>query len=546
MTSLGLPRPDGLRRAAATLHWNRDELGLVRQGYCLLLIVAAVLQWLFFGSVEDNALSTCLALASSLIGVQHSLNGRRFRTLPISALMLLLFTTTSTAGALLIKTLEWSPLAERLTVPVKTFSVLLLWQGVLVVADAIYLKAQPLQNLRRAITRRAMLPLGLMRWPDDTQLWLLGAIGCASVLLSGTDFESAVTFGMAGAGVKVIRVFGFLKYAPFLIPFRDALCGIPRQRRFPMLLLAGYFVLLIGISFATNSRSTFADAVPTIGICVLCAQALGRIDIRRIAPSRMILMAVLAVVAAVLLSRVALAMVVARDYRYGADAATVVRTTVEALFNTEWLEAAKSKMDSSVLVGNYSEDYVDSRFFARFLLTKFHDNVAYYFTLMGPDQVATYKTFMVERLTANFPEPMLRLFGISIDKQDLIFSNGDYLVYIVDGWGLGGFKTGSMMSEVVGVFGWASPLVMIAAALMLFVAYDSLVMPTAMGRVAFSPLIILLIWNLCGTTAAFGLGAETVTAVPSGIIRTLPQSVLAYALAVWFVKQVSRLWGGAR
>ena len=103
-------------------------------------------------------------------------------------------------------------------------------------------------------------------------------------------------------------------------------------------------------------------------------------------------------------------------------------------------------------------------------------------------------------------------------------------------------KAGSMMSEVVGVFGWASPLVMIASALMLFVCYDSLVMPTALGRVAFSPLVLLMIWNLCGTTAAFGLGAETVTAVPSGIIRTLPQNVLAYALAVWVIRQATRLW----
>ena len=47
------------------------------------------------------------------------------------------------------------------------------------------------------------------------------------------------------------------------------------------MLLGAYFVLLVGISFATNSRSTFADAVPTIGICVLLAKGLGRIDMRR-------------------------------------------------------------------------------------------------------------------------------------------------------------------------------------------------------------------------------------------------------------------------
>ena len=63
------------------------------------------------------------------------------------------------------------------------------------------------------------------------------------------------------------------------------------------------------------------------------------------------------------------------------------------------------------------------------------------------------------------------------------------------------------------------------------------------GRRAFSPLIILLIWNLVGTTAAFGFGAETVTAVPAGIVRGLPQNVLVYALAVLMVRGITRVIG---
>ncbi|MBC8057620.1 MAG: hypothetical protein H7Y61_13680 [Rhizobiales bacterium] len=545
MTELGLPRWVAGRRAVASTPWDRDELGTVRQVYCALVIVAAAAQLMFFWSIEDNAASTLLALASSLIGITHALDGRRFRALPVSALILLLYTTTATSGALLVKTLEWSALADRLTVPVTTFAVLLGTQLALIGADLLYQRALPLQNFRGWLTRRALMPLGVMRWPSDAQLWLLGLIGCASVLIGGTDFESATSFGLASAGGKIIKAFGFLKYAPFLIPFRDALGGVPRHPRLPLLALVLYFAALVGISFATNSRSTFADAVPTIGICVLSALALGRIDVKRIPPAQLIVFVLVAVLASIVLSRVALAMVVARDYRYGADAATVVRTTIEALFNSEWLAAAKAKMDTSVAVGNYSEEYVDSRFFARFLLTKFHDNVLYYFSLMGPDQIASYKGFMLDRLAATLPDPALRLLGLSIDKQDLIFSNGDYLVYIVDGWGLGSFKTGSMVAEVFGVFGWAWPLVMITSGIVLFVFYDALAMPTAEGRLAMSPLIILLIWNLCGTTAAFGLGAETVTAIFGGIVRTLPQNVLVYALAVWAVKQAMRLWGRA-
>ncbi len=529
--------------ADATLPQGGDPLRTVRQGYSALLVAAGVLQVLFFSHVEDNLLSTLLALVSSLIGVTYALNAPRFRAQPVSALILLFYTTTATAGALLVKGLEWSPLAERLQVPVTTFSVLFATQLVLLLADQAYGRSPPLHAMRRFVSQRLLQPLGLMRWPSDAELWALGLIGCTSVLLTGTDYESGASFGLASAGSKLIRAFGFLKYAPFLIPFRDALSGFPSRVRVPVPALAAYFTALVAISFATNSRSTFADAIPTVGICALVALALGRLDMRRIPPGKALLFALAAAAAGVLLSRVALAMVVVRDFRYSLDASSLVSMTFEALSNSEWLETAKSKMDSSVNVGNYSEHYVDSRFFARFLLTKFHDNMLYYFSLFGSDHLIAYKEFMLDRLAATLPDPLLRQFGININKQDLVVSNGDYVVYMIDGWGMGGFKTGSMVAEVYAIFGWAFPLVIAACALLLFVFHDAFVAQSPGGRTAFAPLIILLIWNLCGTTAAFGLGAETVTAIPAGIARGLPQNVLVYALAALAVRGIGRLTG---
>ncbi len=521
----------------------RDELSAFRQGYCALVMLAAAIQLLVFGRAEDNLVATLLALVASLLGIVHALDGRRFRAQPISALALLFYTLTSTSGALLVKTLEWTPLTDRLLVPRETFAVLFGTQLVLLLADRIYMSARPLHAIRRFVNQRLLQPVGVMHWPSDWQLWMLGGIGCLSVMLTGTDYESGASFGMAGAGAKFLRAFGFLKFAPFLIPFRDALCGYPSRTRVPLMALGGYFVLLIGISFATNSRSTFADAVPTIGICVLMGKALGRIDFRRIPKARLIGLGLAAVIGSVLLGRVALAMVVVRDYRYSVDVDMLVRMTVEALFNSEWLQSAKSKMDSSTYPGDYSETYVDSRFLARFLLTKGHDNILYFLGLFGDDHIRDYKAFMLDRLLGTLPDPLLRLFGLNVDKQSLVISNGDYIVYMIDGWGLGGFKTGSMIGEVYGIFGWASPFVMLASAVMLFVFHDAFVSAAAPGRSAVSPLIILLIWNLVGTTAAFGFGAETVTAIPAGIVRGLPQNVLVYVIAVAFVKSAGRLLG---
>jgi hypothetical protein len=543
MNSYTGPAPFGGRPAAAEAAAPADTLKWARQGYCGLVIAAAVLQVVAFSGTEDNLLSTLIAFASSLIGIAYSLNTRRFQLQPISALILLFYTTTSTSGALIIKSIEWSPLADRLSVPLTTFSVLAATQVLLLAADRLYLRLRPLQATRDFISTRVLQRIGVMDWPPDWHLWLLGGLGCVSVLLTGTDYESGASFGLASAGDKVIRAFGFFKFAPFLIPFRNALSGTPTHARAPVVPLAAYFVGLVIISFATNSRSTFADAVPTIGICMLIGSAWGLFSLRHIPKAKLILGAIGALIAIALLSRVALAMVVVRDYRYSVDVGMLVKMTLEALGNDEWLAAAKAKMDSAVNVGNYSETYVDSRFAARFLLTKFHDNILYYFSLFGPDHIGIYKQFMSDRLFATLPDPLLRLFGLSINKEDLVVSNGDYIVYIIDGWGLGGFKTGSMIAEVYAVFGWLFPLVILVNALLLFVFHDAFVGTARSGRKVISPLMLLLIWNLVGTTAAFGLGAETVTAIPAGIVRGLPQNVLMYLIATSLVRGLGRFIG---
>ena len=97
-----------------------------------------------------------------------------------------------------------------------------------------------------------------------------------------------------------------------------------------------------------------------------------------------------------------------------------------------------------------------------------------------------------------------------------------------------------MIAEAFGFFGWWFPVVIIGSGLLLFVFHDAFAMATPYGGMAVSPLVLLLIWNLCGTTAAFGLGAETVASVMSGVVRNLPQNALIYALAAWAAHQVVR------
>lgn len=517
-----------------------DSLAIFRKSYCGLVVVAALIQWVFFHD-SDNWNCVLVAAVSSVAGLMYALDTDRFQRSPISCLMLMFYTTTSTSGALLVKTFEWNALVERLQVPETTFMVLALTQAILIITHAAYMRMARMQAFRSFVARRIYKPADLFRWPSDIEFWLLGIVGCCALVGTGTDYENGASFGMGSAGSKLLRAFQFLKFAPFLIPFRNALSGVPSPLPKSYLPLMAYFGVLIVLSFATNSRSTFADSIPIVGICVLMATSYNAFSLRNIPTWKIVAAVAGAAFMAVFLSRIALAMVVVRDFRANVDIMGLISLTFEALGNTEWLEAAKSKMNATVFFANYSEEYVDSRFLARFLLTKYHDNILYYFGMFGPDHMIAYREFILDRLWATFPDPILRMLGIWINKEDLVISNGDYIVYMIDGWGLGGFKTGSMIAEAYSIFGWLYPFAMFVGAMLLFIFYDAMVMDSPYGRKVVSPMIILLIWNLCGTTAAFGLGAETMVQIPAGIIRNLPQTIMFYWVATTGVKLFARL-----
>lgn len=532
MTAL-LERHPAPMAAPAIMPRRGDTLAPLRALLIGAVAVSAGVQWVFHSDQPNNALATALVLATSLIGFMHTLRTERFRAAPVSALAILFFTLTSSAGALMVKTMERSALVDRLSEPTLTFGVLLASQVALLLADVVYQRSRLMQRARHLLTAGAHR-LTLLQWPPDLHLWLMGLFGLFAAVVSGSDHESAASFGAGTALAKLLRAFQILKFAPFLIPFRNACSGTPARFHGSMYVpLAGYFCLLVGASFLTNSRSTFADSIPTIGVCLLLALGYGAIRPSQLKPGRLIFIAVVLGLAALILSRVALAMVVARDYRYFVDASALVQLTIEALFNSEWLEAARAKMESTINVADYSETYVDSRFFSRFLMTKFHDNILYYGGLLGADQVAQYQQFVWDRLWATLPDPALRALGINIDKSELVISNGDYMIYLADGWGLGQFKTGSMFGELFTLYGWGFPLVLVAVSWLLFVAYDAFAALTPEGRLVISPLLLLLAWNLVGTTAAFGFGSETWVSIIAGVARGIPQNLLVYLMAAW-------------
>ena len=138
----------------------------------------------------------------------------------------------------------------------------------------------------------------------------------------------------------------------------------------------------------------------------------------------------------------------------------------------------------------------------------------------------------MQMVWAGLPSPVLRRFGISVSKDDLAFSMGDYLAYLSRGTILGGRKIGSMFAQGIVLFGALFPFVCAVLYAMLFGLIDLLSVRSSEGRASISVLGMLQIWTLF--TA--GISYEGLHLAVYFIIRNFWQTALIYCGVCWLTR----------
>jgi hypothetical protein len=497
----------------------------------MALALAAYASQFFIDFSSGNLAAASIVLASSLTVLLYILWTSAIQTHPLSTFAIFGFCFTTQLGALLLQSASWTSLTANLRQPLETFLTLALYQGVALLAHALYrLFSEPGAQRASGLVRSALEKVNLYVTPTAGTLWIMGMIGLSSFLFSGGQ----------GVGGKIAHGITFVAWAPFLIPMfvmqqGDSYCNA-RKNYFFLALYAGGIVLL---GIAVNARGLMLAGVMTISLFFLLRAMRSTARVTTAQVAKLSVLALLLVAFSIPVADLATAMVLARKSRDNVSTMKLIEETVYYLQQPQMLRAQRERDKFVSLQSNYDESYFASPLMARLIETKFHDNALFFSTRIPLQDEEKLREITGDFLWATLPEPILKSLEIDVDKQDLRFSMGDYISFLGGGGEVGGFKTGSGFAQGIVIFGHFFPLVYFLMCPILFMALDLLAYRSMQGSVLVSSLGMLGIWRMF----QYGISGESLQYLFMAVVRGLPQNIVLFLLIFYFARMAARMLG---
>lgn len=493
------------------------------------------------GADRVNVASATVIVLSSTLTLQYLRIGRGFEGSPLSSFALLGLCISTQWGALIAQTVAWVPVSDGLRNPQLTFKLLGLFQAVAILAHWLVRRLAFMRAARGALSSHLLRPMGMFDAPSPGNLWIIGAVGFVG-LLAGVGV--GIHEERDKVGDKILDGLRFLAWAPFLIPilhrrYGDAYCNLRRQGW----LLAAYIASVVVLGLALNVRSVMFAGITTVALQFVLLLLMDRSPMRLRDLWRGTAVLVPAALLIAYTADLATAMVIARSQRGLSSPVQMIESTIHALGDRAALDMLR---DHAAIEGTYSvydEYYIANPILARFVDTKFHDNMFAIVDGLAPDEIAAVREDARKRVLGTLPRPLLTQLGFDPDlKVVLEHSIGDYLNWIRYGESLGGFRIGSVFAHMLAVFGMFGPLVYLLLAMPVLLYWDSHARSGPDGRQEVSPLAMLLIVSLFLN----GLSMDSVSNMVNLLIRGFAQSLILYALVFWLSRLAFRPFSSAR
>jgi hypothetical protein len=498
----------------------------------ILFFLIAITMLAFFLQViilpsAVNIAAAAIVMSSSLALLLYLLWSKALDTHPLSTFSILGFCFTSQLGALLAQTAAWTAISASLYDPLYTFGMLAFYQAVALGVHCAY----RFFSVKRA--GHAGLIRGLLGWagvyavPRPAALWVIGLVGLCTFPVA--HLESAVG--------KVATGFIFLTWAPFLIIFYtreqgESYCNVRLHRA----LLLIYLMMAVLLGLALNTRAVMFQGVATIGLLYLFAGMRSDAPVTRRALLRLAGVALVLAVVAVPASEVATAMAVARQWRGKVSATEMIRTTFFVLSKPNIMAAYKRGGETASRYGAYDEHYVENPLMNRLVTTKYADNAFHFARTLTTDEAKDrLQDISIKFAWMGLPTPIYRRFGVTIAKEDLAYSMGDYLAYLSRGVPLGGHRIGSMFAQGNALMGPLFPFAYGIIVLCIFFLLDLWTVRQS-AATSLATLGMLQIWNVFNSSISY----EAVHTALYFIFRNWEQMVLIYVLVFGFVRLIVR------
>lgn len=504
-----------------------ESLKLVRKTLITIALCCFFGQILIDSSLE-NFVSNVLALSAFTLTCWVVFNHRNTSVgAALSATVVFLMVSANSIAPMLGTLIEGNPVIETLTVPVEVFSQRLLFTLCLLLAhylscssSSLYLRLS-VSGLSKKLSTKVVLPV--------KSLWFIGAIGLAALALK--FLHPPLVVG------KFLDGLNYLMTAPFLIllPPYNTRQEIKKQRIWLIL----YYFLQVVFSFVFNTRIAMVMPVGIVAAGWILSLLTGHVTVNKKTLQKGAIRGIVGLFILGNFADLSTAILIERGDRETRSGLDQAKATINTFMDKKAIadyHAEQEALLAGTLAGqDWQENYVRNPFLARFIQVKFDDNLFYRIQYLNDNDLAQVREVAYEKVMVNLPQPVLDLFGISIDKLYVnSFSIGDEIDALYSGAD-GGFKTGSIPSHAFALFSWFYPLVLIVIYYLIFSIYHGLFSPFYMKYIYGRQIPTLAL--LLTFTIYIDISLDGVDVLVGSLMRGIIQRVILYAIAIWIVKK---------
>lgn len=498
----------------------------IRQILVYVVIVAFCFQIIIDNSFE-NIMSSLLAAITSLITFMTVIRREFIRRFPVIVFIALSPASSFALGPLLFQTLEFNPIVFNLQSPLITFHIVAYFQISILIAFYIFVSSRLTTGLSSLLRIKLWRPLSLFKYPRNSQLWLMGAIGIIALIArANSTISGGIETGDSSA--KFLDAFRIFAYAPFLIPILSYLeKGKEEHRLYSVNALISYFIFLLLVSVALNSRAAFATGIANLLFLFLFLYLDGQINLTKRIKLILASSLVTGILILPVISDLATAMVMVRGDRYEVEAIEMLGKTFDTFQDKEAIESYRKIQDLTTGSNEYNENYLNNPFLSRFVNIKFADNILSYDFIQEQSKATDILSFNLGTLIALAPQPLINMFSSDFDKNEYAQSFGDVVYALAYHSGFGSYKLGSVTGNLYGIFGYGFIFMFIPILLFLFIIVNSFNYVSTTGFVI-APIVMIVFIQLY-----YLLINDNFVQILGYIFRVIPQNIALYLLLYW-------------
>lgn len=469
---------------------NRGVVKSVKKWGTLAIAMASVAEVLFFFSIPNL---TGVLMTWVCWGIfQHIALKEEIIREHVFAWLVFLSMSLYRILPLLATICEGKPIAYKFQVPYATFG----GETFLYIVSALAFYFAIIRKKKNNRLQVYLYQLGYYEPITSKFLWIIGGIG---LLIRLYLMSASVEIGNVGG--KFLAAFTFFQYAPFLLFFPS----LYKQNYFTEQIFVRnrpatiYFIGVILLSFATNSRLALLEPFGTIVLLVILSFLNANVNKRRTI-KRYIYYGVIGVIVLIpFVSDISLAMLANRSIRKDVSRSDLFSATINTYMNREEMNRLRIQKERMSLedVTNYSEgwteEYIDYFAMNRYANMRITDITLFHADKVGFENINMQKNLW-NKVLMQLPMPVLNLLGIKVDKVN-IYSRGDFLYSLSTATSVfAGFRVTSHLGDGLATFGVFYFLIQYILFYILFILVDTFLIKRK-GKILYSICGLIIIFD---------------------------------------------------